>query len=447
MCSKIVVFFIFFNVLSVFGANRKQVSWGVVGNPLLNAHPCNGSDEITLSFEPNLPPEEENQYSLGINIDFPVSTKIEIQFDAEATVTLFDKTYARIRSNGDDNQFLIHFYKPHQGVSFKVQGVSQGVIPYIKSLIINKYEYCDHPLIGFLDSQIQGYEDQAVSHKSKIDSSCGRRKVTHTELIVNGESTKPGDWPWHVALYKLNRDTLRYICGGTLLSKSFVLTAAHCTTVRGVPILPEVLNVVLGKHNLIGGDVAAQERSVHEIIVHEEFDVKNLEHDISLLKLSTIAVFDDYIQPACLWESSVVERLPTGKILGTVVGWGFDQTDSLASQLQQAILPILPDATCIRKNPLFYGKILTETKFCAGVSNGTSPCNGDSGGGFVVFVPDTPRDESQSAGAWYVRGIVSTTVARTDAPICDPTQNVVFTDIAKHKSWIKNYIKNDLKSD
>lgn len=53
---------------------------------------------------------------------------------------------------------------------------------------------------------------------------CGRRKVLHTELIVEGEATKTGDWPWHVAIYRLYKREIKYICGGTLLSKNFVLT-------------------------------------------------------------------------------------------------------------------------------------------------------------------------------------------------------------------------------
>lgn len=56
------------------------------------------------------------------------------------------------------------------------------------------------------------------------DESCGRRKVVHTELIVHGQPTKSGDWPWHVALFTVQGNIVKYICGGTLLSKTLVLT-------------------------------------------------------------------------------------------------------------------------------------------------------------------------------------------------------------------------------
>lgn len=55
---------------------------------------------------------------------------------------------------------------------------------------------------------------------------CGQKVVQHTELITNGLSTKPGDWPWHAALYRLKNtgSQQQYICGGSLISPTRVLT-------------------------------------------------------------------------------------------------------------------------------------------------------------------------------------------------------------------------------
>lgn len=44
---------------------------------------------------------------------------------------------------------------------------------------------------------------------------------------MNGLPTKPGDWPWHVALFTVEGAVVKYICGGTLLSKTLVLTGKH----------------------------------------------------------------------------------------------------------------------------------------------------------------------------------------------------------------------------
>ncbi|CAH2098460.1 unnamed protein product [Euphydryas editha] len=413
--------------------------WTFIGNPVLAAHPCNGSTDISVSFEPGLPPEEENSYSVYINKKFPSYSIIKMKFDAETSVTLFDKSFARIYADtSESNSFEIRFFKASDSISFTVKGLVLGTVPYFKSLKINNKEYCQKPNTGFLDSFISGYKDHAETPINAPATNCGRRKIDYTELIVGGAPTKPGDFPWHAALYKLDRSVIKYICGGTLISKNAVLTAAHCASSRGVAFLPEVLSVVLGKFHLTGGDVAIQEREVHQIILHDHFDNRHLDNDIALLKLKTEAIFTDYVQPACLWYDKANEKLPTKQILGTVVGWGFDNTDSLSPQLNQATIPIVSESTCIKSKPLFYATILTNKKFCAGYRNGTSACNGDSGGAFQVFVPDKAKDTSKTNGAWFVRGIVSLTVARTDVPICDPEHYVVFTDVAKYLHWIES---------
>lgn len=56
---------------------------------------------------------------------------------------------------------------------------------------------------------------------------CGRKKLTQTPLIVNGQSAKFGYWPWHVAIFRTEQFNQKYICGGTLLSKTLVLTGTR----------------------------------------------------------------------------------------------------------------------------------------------------------------------------------------------------------------------------
>lgn len=52
---------------------------------------------------------------------------------------------------------------------------------------------------------------------------CGRRKLP-VDRIVGGQDTSLGRWPWQVSL----RYDGAHLCGGSLLSGDWVLTAAHC---------------------------------------------------------------------------------------------------------------------------------------------------------------------------------------------------------------------------
>lgn len=38
---------------------------------------------------------------------------------------------------------------------------------------------------------------------------------------------------------------------------------------------------------------------------------------------------------------------------------------------------------------------------------------------------------------YFIRGIVSLTIARKDSNLCDSEEYVVFTDVAKYLSWIE----------
>ncbi|CAG0903430.1 unnamed protein product [Darwinula stevensoni] len=76
---------------------------------------------------------------------------------------------------------------------------------------------------------------------------CGRRTVQQP-LIRGGNSSTIGAWPWQAAIYDVKRKDL--ICGGALIRKQWVLTAAHCITVVGTVNARESMDflVYLGKH-------------------------------------------------------------------------------------------------------------------------------------------------------------------------------------------------------
>ncbi|VVC92716.1 unnamed protein product, partial [Leptidea sinapis] len=261
---KIVIFAIILT-LTLLDTTHSEDSWAIVGNPLVFVHPCNDTKKITISYEPGRSPEEENQYSVFFDMQFFINTKIVLRFDAEASVKLVHDSFARISAKNNDD-FEIKFFKPSKGLKLEVKGPqNSGVIPYINYLNINTHQYCQNSSLGYLDDFIQGKKDHAETHRKNLDLKCGRRKIEYTELIVNGLPTRAGEWPWHVAIYRYQQNELKYICGGTLLSKSYVLTAAHCATIRGEPVVPDILSVVLGKYNLIGGDTDSQERAVREI--------------------------------------------------------------------------------------------------------------------------------------------------------------------------------------
>lgn len=64
-------------------------------------------------------------------------------------------------------------------------------------------------------------------------------------------------------------------------------------------------------------------------------------------------------------------------------------------------------------------------------TKGQGPCLGDSGGGLFIH----------QDGKWYIRGIISTSLANRQTQVCDVNSYAVYVDIAKYLLWIVEYMK------
>lgn len=256
-----------------------------------------------------------------------------------------------------------------------------------------------------------------------ISFECDVRKLTINDAIVHGQPTSHGDWPWHVAIYHRGYLTYNYTCGGTLISKNFVLTANHCIRgENGYVLSKRKIFVRLGLHNLENlNPQTFQQHNVYQI--HEYNVSNNRKNDIAILELATQATFNDYVQPACL---NLVEDL-TGQF-GTAVGWGADETDKISPDLKSQRMPVVSTIQCIENNDGAFRQILDRSIFCAGYTNGTTVCNGDSGGG-IHF---------ERNGVWYVGGIVSFTARRDARNRCHLESYAGFTDVQYFLPWVRS---------
>ncbi|XP_031752037.1 transmembrane protease serine 2-like [Xenopus tropicalis] len=119
---------------------------------------------------------------------------------------------------------------------------------------------------------------------------------------VGGANAAPGNWPWHVGLrYKTG-----LLCGGSIISPKWIVTAAHC--VYGSRSSTSGWKVFAGALTLPSYS-DANGYSVERIIVFPGYNSSNNDNDIALMKLTDKITFNYNTQPVCLpnagmfWEA------------------------------------------------------------------------------------------------------------------------------------------------
>ncbi|XP_058129573.1 polyserase-2-like [Anopheles ziemanni] len=286
-------------------------------------------------------------------------------------------------------------------------------------------------LVAVFYAQISVAQDDFLA-KDFNDDECGKRLAQREGLVKGGYPTRPGDWPWHVALYQrgVNSAGFEYACGGSIVHKFLVLTAAHCVTYaasrRKIPT--EDLLLKLGRFNLSNEvEEHAEEFNVIETVVHVGFRPTTFENDIAILRVEVPIIFNDFIQPACLWKRDDGFVLPNVQDqTGTVVGWGLTDGNVHGSVLNEARMPVVDSLTCLASDRAFFGQLLYAKAYCAGFKNGTGVCNGDSGGGMYF----------QFQNRWYLKGLVSFSNTISTTGICNLKEYIGFTDASQYIDWL-----------
>ena len=181
------------------------------------------------------------------------------------------------------------------------------------------------------------------------------------------------------------------LCGGTLISSTHVLTAAHCVQNRraGFDVQASQIKVYIGEHNRgkgkDKGDSKFNALTVAEVIKHPNYNIPyNHDNDYAILRLSKAVDFTSEVTPACL--PADVESTYEGRI-ATATGWGLlgdPKTSKTSTSLQEVNVTVTSNYECNK----LYGKMYsTSIMICAGgYGRGTRP--GDSGGPLIVVEND-----------------------------------------------------------
>ncbi|MEM6304926.1 MAG: serine protease [Pseudomonadota bacterium] len=289
--------------------------------------------------------------------------------------------------------------------------------------------------------------------------------------IYGGRPAQQGAWPWQVSLHTADRvgqdqesRVLSQFCGGSIIARQWVLTAAHCVQDWEKKITPanEIL-VRSGHVNLWEGDF----RQVSAVFPHPDYNPQRTDNDVALLKLSQ--PISDSSGPV-----GAIPVLQNGADLrpgpAVSIGWGLMEGGRIPGVLMETDIDVVPNDTCnqgfaeqTRRDLGGYllsvgaaneipqdkleqafsilapniGNALTNNMICAGVASGErSSCNGDSGGPLMMRRAD---------GGWIQVGIVSwgkmPLGAETSCGL--PSLYGVYTRASNYFDWIGNTIRSN----
>ncbi|CAG9763026.1 unnamed protein product [Ceutorhynchus assimilis] len=218
----------------------------------------------------------------------------------------------------------------------------------------------------------------AESKQALIKDQVGFYNVNDTIKIVGGEPTDILNFPYQVSLQYY----YRHICGGSIISQRWIVSAAHCTQISWLSNTAPLAGFTVR----VGSSFVQSEGrvlAVSNIVEHPVYGnsaASAYDYDISLIMVSSPISYSPSIQPIPL---PPINQKPIPGASCLITGWGdLLEGGSSPARLHVVDVPWISNESCTE----YYGApVITYNMMCAGSpEGGRDACQGDSGGPLAV---------------------------------------------------------------
>merc|ERR1711879_43157 len=288
---------------------------------------------------------------------------------------------------------------------------------------------------------------------------CGRKPKDLDSEIISGINADRGEWGWQVAL----RQGGRGFCGGSILNKDWIVTAAHCVASRRYT---RGLNIAVGWHKAAGDSPRDTEEGsssfkfgqdyipAAQVIVHEKYNRgTQTSNDIALIRLERSIKYPtgekSYVRPICLPTQDYEDALVKVKSEQTqdatfcsITGFGTTQGRQKPGQdqfkLMEAEVPLTTNEFCTRAGSGYPRSRVLDSMICADSpdqNDDVDTCQGDSGGPLVC---DAVATSGRNVNKKYaLMGLTSWGAG------CGQKQPGVYTRVTSFTDWIKENVEKN----
>lgn len=231
----------------------------------------------------------------------------------------------------------------------------------------------------------------------------------------------------HVAVNVFWSDDRSLLCGGSILSSKWVITAANCLTVpENLATLGKTIksvHIITRETSLGNSSNSRQEVKASKFIVPQNYDRHCVNWDVGLILLLKDLEFNEIVQSIKISEPENNIRLDSSC---QTVGWSVSQNKIRSQLLSWGTVKVLKNQKC---KDYFDGFEITSLEMCVSIwLDSKNGCHGDLGGSLACTYTKNGSEE------YYLYGVENFGIPAKDCGVSETT--TVYTKISKYSGWI-----------